>query len=98
MKGLIVYVYKNPLGDCTNNGISSMWDSLILVGDKIPEIFDSSSNDVVELKLKFYNDQPYYYVEPVGETRHCMFGGNFIYSSDSRFPADYPIPIHDRIE
>ena len=27
-----------------------------------------------------------------------MFGGNFVYTSDSRFPSDYPIPIHDRFE
>lgn len=27
-----------------------------------------------------------------------MFGGNFIYSSDSRFPCEYPIPIFDRKE
>jgi hypothetical protein len=27
-----------------------------------------------------------------------MFGGNFIYSSDSRFPSDAPIRIHDRYE
>lgn len=27
-----------------------------------------------------------------------MFGGNFVYSSDSRFPFDYPLGIHDRFE
>lgn len=27
-----------------------------------------------------------------------MFGGQFIYSSDSRFPSDQPIHIHDRFE
>jgi hypothetical protein len=27
-----------------------------------------------------------------------MFGGNFISSSDSRFPFHYPLPIHDRFE
>jgi len=27
-----------------------------------------------------------------------MFGGNFIYTSDSRFPNKYPIAIHDRYE
>jgi hypothetical protein len=27
-----------------------------------------------------------------------MFGGAFIWDSDSRFPAKYPIPLHDRIE
>jgi hypothetical protein len=27
-----------------------------------------------------------------------MFSGNFAYTSDSRFPANYPLPIHDRYE
>jgi len=27
-----------------------------------------------------------------------MFGGNFIYSCDSRFPCSHPIPIYDRQE
>lgn len=27
-----------------------------------------------------------------------MFGGNFITASDSRFPFDNPIPVHDRFE
>jgi hypothetical protein len=27
-----------------------------------------------------------------------MFGGTFIFSSDSRFPSHYPIPLHDRVE
>lgn len=27
-----------------------------------------------------------------------MFGGNFIYTSDSRFPSDQPIKVFDRVE
>jgi hypothetical protein len=27
-----------------------------------------------------------------------MAGGNFIWTSDSRFPSDYPIAVHDRQE
>jgi len=30
--------------------------------------------------------------------RGGMFGGNFIESSDSRFPVQAPIPVHDRFE
>lgn len=29
---------------------------------------------------------------------HRMFGGTFVYSSDSRFPEKYPVPLHDRFE
>lgn len=43
----------------------------------------------------------YLVAEPIGADwvgRRLMFGGNFIYSSDSRFRAlsSYPIPVHDR--
>jgi hypothetical protein len=27
-----------------------------------------------------------------------MFGGNFIHTSDSRFPSSAPIAVHDRVE
>jgi len=30
--------------------------------------------------------------------RHSMAGGNWIYTSDSRFPSDAPISVHDRVE
>lgn len=30
--------------------------------------------------------------------KQVMFGGTFIYTSDSRFPSSYPIPVHDRVE
>jgi hypothetical protein len=49
----------------------------------------------------------YLHAEPVdgerdarreGKTVGPMFGGNFVYTSDSRFPNKYPIPVHDRWE
>jgi len=36
--------------------------------------------------------------EALIRTEGYMFGGNFIYTSDSRFPGVGPIPIHDRQE
>lgn len=37
--------------------------------------------------------------EQVYETSGArMFGGNFVWSSDSRFPGRAPIPVHDRFE
>lgn len=38
---------------------------------------------------------------PFGEKRWTMMGGNFIWTSDSRFRqevSEYPIPVHDRCE
>ncbi len=98
MKGLIVYtlIHKNG-SDCTNEGVTSKYDKFILVGEGVPELFEPSEDTpVLELKKKFYGRE-YIHASPITE-RYTMFGGNFVYSSDSRFPSDYPIPVHDRVE
>ena len=102
MKGLIVEVYK-PAGfpDCTMDGISSKADRLILVGDDIPEIFEVKPDmPAVHLIKRVIFGKPFIHAEPVDNPtrRGFMAGGNFIYSSDARFPSQYPISIHDRQE
>jgi len=105
-KGLLVFVYKNPLGDCTNKGISHDKTQLILIGEGIPEIFEGDETNTVKLVKRNLNGRRtsniYLHVEPINyEENHkpwFMAGGNFIYASDSRFPCDYPISIHDRVE
>lgn len=108
MKTLPVCVYRSSwIGDCTNEGISASQDRLYLVCDQgfhdVPD-GDPRLIRLVQRTLPWRN-YPYLHVEPVndprcGDGKHVgpMFGGNFVYSSDSRFPADYPIPIHDRFE
>lgn len=98
-KGLLVNVYRDNIGDCTNNGISAKQDSLILVD--VPGPFDGNETNSVQLVKRFLSGRYYYHVEPLIKLEGMvgpMFGGNFIYTSDSRFPLDYPIPIHDRFE
>jgi len=102
-KGLLVYIYRcNTFGDCTANGISSKQDRLILVGDGIPEIFDGDETDTVKLIKRNICGREYLHVEPItikpDNSVSAMYGGNFIYSCDNRFPSNYPIPIHDRYE
>lgn len=108
MKGLFVFVYRNSLGDCTAGGITSEKTELKLVdstsnGEIGPfEI----KQDEVYLKLirrniggrEHLHAEPYkngFRLEP---NKICGFGGNFIYTSDSRFPNKYPIAVHDRFE
>lgn len=101
LKGLIVYVYKSSLGDCTNGGISSKVDKITLCGDGIPEIFEASADAppfrVVRRNLR---DGEYLHVEPWERPTGSgwMFGGNICNTSDSRFPNKYPLKIHDRQE
>ena len=99
--GLPVNVYRTPLGDCTANGLSSRQTNLLLVGESIDRVpFEVKENEdylVVEHRPRF-ND---YIATPksvLDAGVHAMFGGNFAYTSDSRFPADAPIKIMDRVE
>jgi len=97
MKGLLVEVYHSR-NDCTNGGVSSMVYEAVIVGDGIPEIFAPSENaPALKLVRRIICGSPYLHLEPV-ESGQYMYGGNIAYSSDGRFPNDYPLKIHDRQE
>jgi hypothetical protein len=103
-KGLLVNVFRNANGyDCTANGISLKNNSLILIGDGVNcQVFEGNENNTVKLLKKNVGGNDYIYAVPLLERPENsvgpMFGGNFIYCSDSRFPSKQPIPIHDRFE
>lgn len=99
MKGLICDIFRPAYGGSSNGGISEFANRVTLVGTGIPEIFEVS------------DDAPAVWIDERAGHRHVrpvakepsghvgpMFGGTFIYTSDSRFPADYPLPLHDRYE
>lgn len=101
LTGLSVSVYLFPLGDATNRGLSSGKKSLNLVGPAVKrgpiEIEDGEDYLVCEYRERFDD-----YIAVPKSLRDAgkwpMFGGNFAYTSDSRFPADAPIKIFDRVE
>lgn len=109
VKTLPVEVYRSHLGDCTNGGISAKNDTLYL---ECPEgWYDADPADprtlrLVECEFSFgtyihaesYCGKAALFSGDPGKTVGPMMGGNFIWSCDSRFPADYPIPLHDRYE
>lgn len=102
-KALSLEVFRTArLGDCTNNGISSQFHSVLLIHPEgYIDVADDGSNHlglpVVEIETKIGG---YKCLKQVGDTRWLMFGGNFAYTSDSRFREinAYPLPIHDRYE
>ena len=108
--GLAVSVLEDKkIGNCSLNGISARFSELYLVPNElfpnIPKIFNAHIDEqYVEIKVKHICDEPYYYVVkkyPSENEKKCagpMFGGSFIYTSDSRFPLKYPVPLHDRYE
>jgi len=107
--GLICYIYKNnKFGDCSNGGISSEHDEVLLVldeGGPFEENLDKRPS--VMIIKRFINGRDYYHVKPCGikgedeevtNGRCYMSGGCYIKTSDSRFPFDYPLSLHDRCE
>ncbi len=106
MKGLLVFVYRGvSFGDCTAGGMSSRVDKFVLINDeqKDAEVFepDGDAPALVLVRRWAGTSREYLHAEPLDKPDDKlgpMMGGNFIYSSDSRFPSSYPIPIHDRFE
>lgn len=100
--GLPVEVYKSGDGDCSNGGISSERNRLYIIGKGFP-FMPKDIRECVKLESKevgcvsYVNAKPLYFPK-----RWYMMGGNFIYTTDSRFSEmtgiRYPIPVHDRYE
>ena len=104
-QGCSVNVYKDGSNyDCTANGITSKHDNLILIDENggnydCPHM--GSFENTVKLVKRDLWGKEYLHAEPLVKPKGMvgpMFGGNFIYTSDSRFPSSYPIPVHDRFE
>lgn len=100
-KGMLVSVFRNTqFGDCSLNGMSARFTSFVLIGEGVPELFEADENHpALYLRTR---STGYLYTIPVdkdnSEAAGYCFGGNFVYSSDARFPNRYPIPVHDRKE
>lgn len=113
--GLIVDVFRFGHGDFTNNGISSAAQSICLVNVEGPT--NPKVSSYVRAMLVPGNGAGYVKIVPAelqsdgtyGPVKDwCMMGGNFAYTSDSRFTAAVKaitgqpcwgaVPIHDRIE
>ena len=105
-KGLIVNVLRDAKGgDCTNSGASSKFTEFVIVDPEIAEIFEPTATmPALKLVRRSFGNKLYIHAEPLTSVpANCvgfMFGGNFVYSCDSRFRSvcEYPIPVHDRIE
>ena len=97
-------MYNNAYRKCANGGITEQVEVLYLVCDdgwlSLPE---TDPRLIKLVKHVREGELAYVHAEQInpGDTSHLcgpMFGGNFVYTSDSRFPGRYPIPVHDRYE
>lgn len=101
-------IYRHADGyDCTQDGVTSVKrgaQGVIVLGVEGPytDAEALASGAIVLRLVKRDFGGEYVHVEPAGlpPGSQTMFGGNFVYTSDSRFRAvcPYPIPVHDRIE
>lgn len=110
MKGMSVYIFKNEGRSFSNNGLSSKVDKVTLIPSPdfpdIPELFEASEDapPVAMVKRQLFGGKPPYLTAyPVDEDGNIdssmrMAGGCYISCCDSRFPAEYPVPLHDRKE
>lgn len=101
-KGLIVDVlrYRNGAMDCTLGGPSSRYEEFTLIDDDVQAPFAvCDERPEINLVRRTIGGKPYVHAVPASlKGKQVMFGGNYIVTSDSRFPHQYPIPVHDRVE
>lgn len=103
MRALPISVYRTArLGDCTNGGITSRYDELLLVCEdgfiKVDE--ENLPENLVVLVTRHLFGEEYKHLEPYAKPAGLgwMYGGNIACTSDSRFPSQYPLKVHDRQE
>ena len=106
-KGMRLSVYRS--GSCCTNGPSATERSITLIGEGVPEIFEPTE-DAPAMFLTRTHDRfpPIIVPEASPPPMQYSAGGNFAWSSDSRFRElvmeltggthDGPIAIHDRNE
>jgi hypothetical protein len=108
MKGLYVNVMVDADGsDCSNRGITYHKTNLLLVDTKLKDgLYEPKEGEpyltLVRRQIRMGEPEYIHAVPTVNGVpkKNTMFGGNFVYSSDSRFSNvnRYPIPVHDRVE
>jgi hypothetical protein len=100
--GLLCGILRNAAhagADTSNGGVSARVTRVMLVGKGLPQLVVASPDcPAVEL---IEDRNGYRYAVPcdlLAAGVWTMFGGAFVWTSDSRFPNAYPIPLHDRVE
>lgn len=100
-------IFKHKNTDCSNGGLSSKFDECMLATSE--DDLTKSASDLLDKSLPLVKIikrnlfcRDYYHAEPInpplpGQTGY-MFGGCFVSTCDGRFPFDYPLSLHDRIE
>lgn len=114
MRKTLVFVYRDSLGDCTNNGATSRHSQMTFFWECSKEQALSYCKEyninpdsaLVLIKRELWGED-HSYAAPLiwpSDKLGPMFGGNFIYTSDDNFykmcglKTASPISVHDRFE
>ena len=95
---LQVYVYRDALGDCTNNGVSKFFDKLLVECPTGPFEFDADYEtplNFCRVNVRHFRGEVLFDIRPAAVDENgtvvdrgrkwYMMGGNFGYTCDSRF-------------
>ena len=105
IRALPISIYESKgIGNCSNNGISSRYNEVLLICEegfvKIDE--ENPPENLVKLVTRHLFGKEYKHIEPVARPTGVgwMSGGSIVYSCDSRFRrmSEYPLSLHDRQE
>jgi hypothetical protein len=95
--GILCSILRNK--DLLGGTLREFEKVILLVGGPFEPTEDAPG--VKLIKRQIYGHQ-YLHVEPIDEPTQgqigYMAGGTFIFTSDGRFPNDYPLPLHDYTE
>lgn len=104
MRALSINIYKHKNRDCSNNGLSSRYNELLLICEEGNIDIDENNppENLVKLVSRHLFGRDYLHIEPVAKPGGAgwMSGGCVVYSCDSRFRrmSEYPLSLHDRDE
>lgn len=93
-----MYVYRDVLGDCTNNSVSKFFDRLLVECPTGPCSFDAEREtplNFCRVNVRNFRGEVLFDIRPAAVNEHgvvvdrgnrwYMMGGNFAHTSDSRF-------------
>ncbi len=106
LQGYSVNIFKSAMGASPQNVVSKNVDRIVLVTDGIKgdSSFIMSNEPYLKLVKRMLFGKEHLSATPINfgvDKSSKMFGGSFVWSSDSRFREDVseqPIPLHDRVE
>lgn len=104
MRALPLEIFKSNLGDCSNGGISSRFNEILLICDEGFINIDENNppENLCKLVERDLGFTVYKHIEPVAKANGVgwMAGGTLVYTCDSRFRrmSEYPLVLHDRTE